>query len=366
LKGELDSETVAKWMRIVLQNAQKSPSSYFSSMLGSCEFPEDRDLAILLFKYLTRPEVNWRISTPFMPQEHPSTTSGEVRFSGGGQPPSTTFVREVWKEFFHPNLEQMAPDVESILSERLRGFHSAYLGSRGDDALDPLTRQWERIRFDDEERVTDERYILPACGKELMDRLLQNMPGRAATLIDRWARSNVPILEVLATYGVVSDPQRTADEKIGWVLDKGWLLSRRTAGEPGRVIIDAYSGSRTEVQEDALERVQEREEMFDEEERTGRLRMTRKLLVNLSNVGSDGGRASSLLEEFDERHPDLQERPVSAELSTEARDHILRPDLDPEEDLDKIRDLFSQESEPWHRHKFERQLEQVLRDAPDW
>jgi hypothetical protein len=53
-------------------------------------------------------------------------------------------------------------------------------------------------------------------------------------------------------------------------------------------------------------------------------------------------------------------------LSTEARNHILRPELDPEEDLEEIRDLFSGESEPWQRHELERQLEQVLRDDPNW
>jgi hypothetical protein len=365
-REELESKTVAKWIRVVLQNAGKSPPSHLSSMLRSCEDPQDQGLAVQLFEYLTRPEVNVRTGVPFMPEEGGTTTSIEVRFSGGQNPPSTTFVREAWKDFFLPNLEDLAPEVASILTERLRDFHAAYAEHRGDGNLDPLTRQWERIRFDEQERITDERFVLPAFGRELMDRLLQEMPERADNLIDRWAHSSVPVLEVLATYGIGTDSRRTADEKIQWVLDTGWLLSRRTSGEPGRVIIEAYSESSVDIREKLLEQIRERTQEFEAAERAGRLRTIRKLLANLVRKTPDDEKVRSQLEELDVSHPDLKGQSGSSELATEDQTQVLSEALDPEDDLETIRDLFSGETEPWARHELERQLERILHNKPRW
>jgi hypothetical protein len=212
----------ARWVAILIgQTATTLRYEQWELLLHSCLWPNDREIAILLLERCCCPSLIVKESFDF----YASLDSGEEKqtldYAVDIAEENSFWLYKAWKEFFAPHLAELSDQIESIVTASLEKANSLLrIGGKTELFYDPLGIGRKNIRH---RRSLGGSHALDAlidAALDLMDFHINNDQSNAQRIIDRWGRSDCPILNRIATQGLEDLTARSADDKIQWLGKK--------------------------------------------------------------------------------------------------------------------------------------------------
>jgi hypothetical protein len=190
-----EPQVLARWVTFLLSSPPLDDTRMLLDVqLKACRYPEDSISAILLFEYLTRPLP--RLKRTFSSEG--TVVRPEIEVEG-----CVYVLKEVWQEFFRPNLGQFADKLERIVVSHLQQA-SLILRSVGQatDRWDPLSFGRSAI----EPHEQDFRYtgmdVLIDATRDILEWTLAHEPQHARNMIEEWVESDILLLRRLAVHGI--------------------------------------------------------------------------------------------------------------------------------------------------------------------
>lgn len=213
-----------EWAVVLTSTTPDDTSQFLEYMLVACQWPADRDLALMLFDHLL--EVKIVLGPTWTPVEADAVdrrpgryVHADVRLRGDDY-----WLHEAWNNLLKPNRADCAGEVAVITERHLRDAHrSLRLLGAGTDRWDPISFQRSAIEPHEQDQVGRKVNVLVDAARDSIEHLLRAEPDAGGAIADRWATADAPILRRLAIHGWRIRSDRTADEKLHHAVASGWL-----------------------------------------------------------------------------------------------------------------------------------------------
>ncbi|MGH3820684.1 MAG: SIR2 family protein [Pseudonocardiaceae bacterium] len=285
------------WLIMLIQNAPEEGSDWLEYALVASRWSEDRPAALLLFDYLTEPQVQTAPAFGL-----PGRPRFDVRLRG-----SRYWLDEAWQKLFATNLAEAAPDVLAIADRHLRrAFHLlAATGSAG-PGWDPVSFGRSAVEPHPQDRDRDAADVLIDATRDCLETLLNAGNALGVSYATAWSDSEVPILRRLALHGWIQRTDLDSTAKIAWLRERGWLFDHQLRHKVFRLIEVALPSAAAEVA-DALvaDALAGPDGAADEEHRAYQQFNTLAWIIrHAPNLQS----ALDAFEQVQSQHPDFAER----------------------------------------------------------
>jgi hypothetical protein len=228
-----------QWLLLLLRDAPvNAPRDLLEYLLGQSAYPQDHDLIVAMLNHLLRPRPEFR------PAFGTHGTRVEVSF-----PHDAHELDRAIAQVVTPNIAPLAPTLMSLVEQHLRSAHHILASAGAISArFDPLSFGRSAVESHDQDQFRDPVDPLLDLARDSLDSLLHTHPDWAAATIDRWMASPVQLLRRLAVHGVTRREDRTADEKLAWVIDSQLLWDFHCQHE----VFDLIATSLGSVSDEAL------------------------------------------------------------------------------------------------------------------
>ncbi len=241
-----DRSTLRRWLTVLINFRPLSTScDWLERAAASFLFPDDTEAALLLFEFLTRPELGikhdlWSELDDAKPRED---VRFELESSGSG-----FWLDHFWRTFFVPNLAELSERLESIVWSHLQLAHSISHPDKGiEGAWDSLSLSRNLIEQPDHGRMNGGLGVLVDAAFDLINWDIKNRPIRSDALIELWLSADSFLLKRLSILAVALSAHWAADRKIRWLLERDLLYARGLKHEVFTVLKDAYPRSSKEL-----------------------------------------------------------------------------------------------------------------------
>jgi hypothetical protein len=208
--ARMEPNIFLKWIIFLLHDCQVQYKVDFNSidyLLKKCKYPEDKQAALLLFEYLTKPQ--W-------------ANNHEISLVG-----DPYWFKEAWQDFFKPNLSGFAINLEPIVTSHLQKAswmtNAIYRDNENFCFLSGFRLTIEPYQDTSDYRIRDIDILIDAA-RDILENLLIETPHYAHGIIDGWNISGIRILQRLAIHGIIKSVQLSADEKIQWLIQNDLIV----------------------------------------------------------------------------------------------------------------------------------------------
>ena len=236
-----DPQVFAKWVAILCRSPEPEPhGEYLDYLLKDCEIPDDTDLALILFDYLTMPRLQLRpmFSSTSENGELEWSTRYEVSIRGGQH-----WLNEIWRNLFKLHLDIFADRLEPVLTHHLKHAHYLLRSVGGANSKwDPESFRRSAIEPHPQDKTMPPHKIdiLIYAARDVIEHLLTIDLKKAHCIIESWGASEVPLLQRLAIHGIIQSNYLKPDDKISWVIDHGWMFHSSVKHEIFNLLKIAY------------------------------------------------------------------------------------------------------------------------------
>jgi hypothetical protein len=239
--ARMEPKIFLEWIIFLLNDCKMQyESSFINHIFEKCQYPDDKQAALLLFEYLSKPQ--W-------------STSDEICLVG-----DTYQLKEAWQKFFQPNLSAFSINLEPIVTNHLQKaswiVNSIY---RDHENYCFLSSSRHTIEADEDlngYRVRDVDILIDAA-RDILENLLIDHPDCAYGIIEKWNLSGIPILQRLAIHGISKNIQFASDEKIQWLILNKYIDNYYSfTNEIFRLLESSYSSSSTSIRLKLLEQIE--------------------------------------------------------------------------------------------------------------
>jgi hypothetical protein len=197
------------WLVLLTQSDPAAVDDWIEYALVSCTLPDQADIALVLFDFLTEPRAAFGYS---FSQDR---VSFSVVMHG-----SEHWLTEVWTSTFKPHIADVAPKLLPSLERHLRHAHRILTSTgAGGDALDPQSFSRSAIEPHSQDRHRDPIDVVIDAARDCLEALLDTGDPSALTYLSTWARSDVPLLRRLALHGWAHRDDVNADAKLRWITE---------------------------------------------------------------------------------------------------------------------------------------------------
>lgn len=208
-----------KLFSLILNQSYKIEAKfYLELLLLELEVPKDINTLLLLFKYLIKPEIKLEKSFRIINNDEFCETA-ELKCNLSGDLDN---IKETWGEVIKPNLHLFAYDLILTVSEYLKNIY-LLLGISNKIGYDPLSSGRSSIEKHDQDTYGDDFLFLIDIARDTIDYLILSNSMISDSIINLWSNSDALILERLSLYSIKKEIHLNSDEKINWLLKKGWL-----------------------------------------------------------------------------------------------------------------------------------------------
>ncbi|KYH32460.1 hypothetical protein MOMUL_10610 [Moorella mulderi DSM 14980] len=218
-------------------------------------------------------------------------------------------LERAWTRFFKPNLGALVAELETIVVGQLKEAH-LLLRSVGtaDDKWDPVSFRRSAIEPHEQDDARGGQDVLIDAARDLLEWLVQNNPERAQGVIEEWASSGVPLLKRLVVHGVAVSPYLSPEEKLDWLLAKGWLFAYDLKHEVFQVIKVAYPQAGESNRLPILQAAERYPATGEEDDHKTRAYEMYNLLCWLTRVAPDCALAARKFRVVQDRCPEFEPR----------------------------------------------------------
>ncbi|MCI0618533.1 hypothetical protein L0244_36605, partial [bacterium] len=253
---EPSAKTIEQWLTVLLRSPQREhPTVLLNELLHKCRTLEHKIAALLLFEYLTRPYIALRPSWRWLmnnDDEKKEQVEAEIVCDG-----NLHQLRESWSVVFLPQISDFVGQLIPVLTSHLMRAHQLLCAfEKADERWDSLSFRRAAIETHEQNRHPyDFDFVIDAT-RDVIDWLLSHEPQRARTIIEEWSITKVPLLKRLAVHGISEDRELPSNEKLLWILKKGWLFSSGMKHEVFRLLQKAYPDADQSVRVQLLDIVE--------------------------------------------------------------------------------------------------------------
>lgn len=284
-------ERLRRWLLIVTGNpANNHTTAFLSSMLRQSSLAEDADTALFIFDYLSEPLVR------------PSRQIFGATFETTSRESDAT-LEDLWKQVFRPALGDHVIRLLDIADRHLR---------RSDLQL-AIANESDRRRPSDWRAAVEHLGIHEISGplgflidvaRECIDYLLaENQPIGHARL-DAWATSESVLLRRFVVYGWTHRTDKSASEKLEWLLASGWITAYELRSEVTYLVTQTVSSVESETLDALIASI-----VAHSEDDDFAPRRAWSLLSAIDGSISANDVVSRAIAQLAEAHPEIVQRP---------------------------------------------------------
>jgi hypothetical protein len=299
------------WVSILLSQPYNSLSrENWALLLANCQWPGDKECALLLFEFVTRPRVILKESWGFLAKLSGQESNELVDYEIDLNSETEHWLSESWKNFLKPHLSELIGSLEPIITTNIKSAHTLLLlNKKANDRYDALSVGRQEIQGSGRlyRSIFD---TLVDAARDVIEVLVATAASDGASLIDRWFNSGVPILRRLAVHGTGASPTLPPDDKIRWVIDRSLLFQTGFKPEVFEVLHRAYPTAAAAVRRQLINAVllgRQGAEAENLSERTKEYEIY-NLLIWLTQADPECKLAHGALESVSHKHPDFTPR----------------------------------------------------------
>ena len=231
-----DGPTLSKWLTLLLQRYPKNYPPYALELLLSRRtLPEDTASIILLFEFLTRPELEMERN---------------IFYHEGGEDPEfrpKIIVRSEehllatsWEQLLKPRIQEIGPLLLPIITRHLVHAHRLLVSyGSADENWDPTSLRRSAIGPHEQDAYSKTIDVLIDAARDIGEWYVSVGRSAADTVVHFWDNDG-PLLRRLALHALKVSMHHGADEKICWVLERDLLFSFGFKREVFQVLKVAY------------------------------------------------------------------------------------------------------------------------------
>lgn len=297
-------ETFSRWILILLNSPKYFHAGRdLSNLLDSCIFPDHKEIALILFQYLTSPHVE-------LETREKTTIQGEEKSLGHDRiiiKGDIGYLQDSWDRIFKPNLDHYAEKLIIMTTHHLE--HATLLLKtlrESTSEFDSLSYSRSAIEPHEQNRGYEQSDILVDIARESLDWIIDNKPEIAKGFIELWASSRATLLNRLAIYGVNLHPGYDTDIKIDWILEKGWLYDFHCHHEVYHLLKSAFPSSSKESRKQLIFEIEKGRELPDNPDEDDKKNQINSIFRRLSWLGEwdpDDHVVSELIDQYKSEHP---------------------------------------------------------------
>lgn len=226
------SERMRRWLLMVTNSREnRFKATFLSMLLDANTLEDDPGTALFLLDYLSEPRIllSGKYSQLFGPWFEPAMRDGDVS------------LREIWERAFRPHISRFASQLIDIAERHLRRA-DLQLTIAGDADRDrPST--WRALIVADDHNLSSPLGFLVDVARECLEDLLAAGSTDGEIRLHAWQASDVVLLQRLALYGWTIRSDKTASQKIDWLLTTGWLNDHRLRGEATGLVVETCASA---------------------------------------------------------------------------------------------------------------------------
>ncbi|MDA2926860.1 SIR2 family protein [Acidobacteria bacterium AH-259-G07] len=216
-----DANTLSRWISLLCECEGVGLEHQFEAILQRCFDTGAHFGTVRLIDYLTAPKV--RLRKGWRPSDSPSELKQviQVDLSFLGDAHS---LKEIWEDNGTGNLNDLARELWPVLSKNLEHCHRVLRSwDQARPEWDPMSWRRSAIQPHAQNHILGVESILIDAARDTLEWAIENDMSLARTWIEAAAVSQVPLLRRLAIHGMSLVPDVTPDDKIKWLLEKGWI-----------------------------------------------------------------------------------------------------------------------------------------------
>jgi hypothetical protein len=230
--------TFHKWISILLRSQGSAyVKSHLERVLERCTFPDDSDVATMLFERLTNPSPIFKkcVSLGGGPdiEMNPEVLGDEY------------MLRSCWERTLLPNLEHCFNEIAHILTTSIRQVNLLLRQwGKANDEWDAAcyTRAAIEPHEQDKHKHSSIDFLID-CARDLVEWGIRNRHSEAMEIVEAWRKSPAPLLKRLAIHGVARDGCMTSDEQIEWLVTTELVYNRLAKHEVFQFVKRIYPGT---------------------------------------------------------------------------------------------------------------------------
>ncbi len=257
---EENREARRRWIAVLINlRPEGAHPQSLEHIAESFIFPDDIEIAFLVFEYLSRPILRLeRNLWSELDESLRENVSFELESYGSG-----FWLDHLWVTFFEPNLEMLSGKLEPMLGSHLQ---LAYFLSQADKGIrgawDTLSLSRGLIEQPDHGRLGNGLGVLVDAAFDVVKWNVSNRHDRSDALIQLWFSADSFLLKRLAILAVGLSGHWSGDLKLRWLLDKDLLYVPGLKHEVFEVLKAAYPLSSEGLRKETVERANRERDPF--------------------------------------------------------------------------------------------------------
>lgn len=301
-RTNISSELFQPWIALLIDSAPAETSDVMDYLLNKCEWPRDRSSALLLLDYLLTPRIDlaptFQLSTDHLDTQ-PWLVRPEISLRG-----SEYWLSGNWERVFKPHLNEVAVETARMAAIFLFKAHSMLVAfSAANDKWDPLSFSRSAIEPHDQDQYPNSTGVLIDIARDSVVNLLMSNSEVGSGYVAEWSESKVPLLRRLAVHAWNARIDKTADEKMTWLLSEGRLFDIAAKHEIFNLIQVNLASSSLELRNSMVNII-----FAGAPEGENRAYTIYNFLVWLAFVDPDLTSATEALAQFQNDHPEFGPR----------------------------------------------------------
>jgi hypothetical protein len=304
-----DGDIMSRWAPTVLQIKPLVNPFVFTELLKQSLKQRALAATVQLFEYLTRPLLilEKRISWYKEESDKGPKTDVELNFCGDYH-----LLSEVWEKSVKPRLPELAPRLWPVVIQNLNhAYQLSNSWGKAGSTGDPLSWHRSAIEPHDQDKYPHTEDVLINAARDCLEWALENVPQVGHAWMESLSVLEPPILRRLAVHGVSCASHLTANDKIGWILEKDFLFTPGLRHEVFQLLKNAYPGANPDLRKGLLEAATKKIDALPEEKEEDKARKEYRkfnLLYWLSQVAPDCQEVATRLALIKETYPDFRPR----------------------------------------------------------
>ena len=187
--GLPESKVLGRWLGILMRSDGAAMGNALTALLSSLRWPDDRDIALSLLEYLTRPRIELRPRFNFGPDDAEATTEYRIDSLMGDE----HLLPDGWDTFFRPHLSDLASDLAALLEGQLSSIHRTLRSvGQASDRWDTYSFLRSAIEPHPQDHLSSAVGFLIDALRDCLENLVNDRPEVAGALLDRWGASGAP------------------------------------------------------------------------------------------------------------------------------------------------------------------------------
>lgn len=184
-------------------------------------------------------------------------------------------LNEVWSKHVRPHLALISQPLLSGVTQRMVDIHDDLMvWEKASRDWDPFSYGRSAIEPHDQDQYPESIDVLIDAARDVLEWLASNAPELLESWTEKLVISNAPLLRRLAIHAITVHPDRSADERLKWLLERVGLHNFSEHHEVYRTVAlsyaDASDAARRAVVNDVQAYALPASDNWSAEERTAR------------------------------------------------------------------------------------------------